>query len=79
MKKLLQTIKTIIMKLASKTGQVNYKQNGEPGQKGDRGPALRGPMEWDGQPEGFPFQSGAEGEDFLSVARELRSHVHGNV
>ena len=22
---------------------------------------------------------GAEGEDFLSVARELRSHVHGNV
>ena len=67
MKKLLQTIKTIIMKLASKTGQVNYKQNGEPGQKGDRGPALRGPMEWDGQPEGFPFQSGAEGEDFIDI------------
>ena len=55
------------MKLASKTGQVNYKQKGEPGQKGDRGPALRGPMEWDSQPEGFPFQSGAEGEDFIDI------------
>ena len=35
--KLLQTIKTIIMKLASKTGQVNYRQKGEPG---DTGPMV---------------------------------------
>ena len=40
---------------------------GDDGAKGDRGPALRGPQKWDDVADGFAFESGAEGEDFLDV------------
>lgn len=52
------------MSLATKTGQVNYRQKGA---QGDRGATLRGPMAWDDMPAGFPFQSGAEGEQFIDI------------
>ena len=45
--------------MASKTGQVIYLK------KGDRGPSLRGPMDWEKMATGFQFQCGAAGEDFL--------------
>lgn len=47
--------------MASKTGQVIYLK------KGDRGPSLRGPMDWEKMATGFQFQCGAAGEDFLDV------------
>ena len=53
--------------MASKTGQVIYLKKGDPGQKGDRGPSLRGPMDWEKMATGFQFQCGAAGEDFLDV------------
>lgn len=58
------------MALARKTGQVIYLQKGDPGDKGEpgtRGPALRGPMDWDAVEVGFQFLSGKEGEQFLDV------------
>lgn len=45
--------------ITSKTGQVIYLK------KGDRGPSLRGPMDWDKVAVGFEFQSGKEGEQFV--------------
>lgn len=53
--------------ITSKTGQVIYLKKGDPGQKGDRGPSLRGPMDWEKMATGFQFQCGAAGEDFLDV------------
>ena len=53
--------------MASKTGQVIYLKKGDPGQKGDRGPSLRGPMDWEKMATGFQFQCGVAGEDFLDV------------
>ena len=53
--------------MASKTGQVIFLKKGDPGQKGDRGPSLRGPMDWEKMATGFQFQCGAAGEDFLDV------------
>lgn len=47
--------------ITSKTGQVIYLK------KGDRGPSLRGPMDWEKMDTGFQFQCGAAGEDFLDV------------
>lgn len=47
--------------MASKTGQVIYLK------KGDRGPSLRGPMDWEKMATGFQFQCGAAGEDFMDV------------
>lgn len=47
--------------ITSKTGQVIYLK------KGDRGPSLRGPMDWEKMATGFQFQCGAAGEDFLDV------------
>ena len=52
------------MGIATKTGQVVYSRKGDPG---DRGATLRGPMAWDDMPAGFPFQSGAEGEQFIDI------------
>ena len=47
--------------MAYKTGQVIYLK------KGDRGPSLRGPMDWKEMDTGFQFQCGAAGEDFMDV------------
>lgn len=41
--------------------------DGADGAKGDRGPALRGPQKWADVADGFAFESGGEGEDFLDV------------
>ena len=52
------------MALASKTGNVIYLKQGE---KGSRGPSLRGPQDWDEVPTEFAFKCGAEGEDFIDL------------
>ncbi len=41
--------------------------DGEPGIKGGRGPALRGPQEWSDCAVGYVFQSGASGEEYKDV------------
>lgn len=44
-----------------------YIASGENGDKGDRGPALRGPQAWSDCAVGYVFQSGASGEDYKDV------------
>lgn len=46
--------------------------DGQPGAKGDRGPALRGPQAWSDCAVGYMFQSGASGEEYKDVV------LHGN-
>lgn len=41
--------------------------DGQPGAKGDRGPALRGPQTWSDCAVGYIFQSGASGEEYKDV------------
>lgn len=41
--------------------------DGQPGAKGDRGPALRGPQAWSDCAVGYIFQSGASGEEYKDV------------
>lgn len=41
--------------------------DGQPGAKGDRGPALRGPQAWSDCAVGYMFQSGASGEGYKDV------------
>ena len=41
--------------------------DGQPGAKGDRGPALRGPQAWSDRAVGYMFQSGASGEEYKDV------------
>lgn len=41
--------------------------SGSSGDKGDRGPALRGPQAWSDCAVGYVFQSGANGEDYKDV------------
>lgn len=41
--------------------------DGQPGVKGDRGPALRGPQAWSDCAVGYMFQSGASGEEYKYV------------
>lgn len=41
--------------------------DGQPGVKGDRGPALRGPQAWSDCAVGYMFQSGASGEEYKDV------------
>lgn len=41
--------------------------DGQPGAKGDRGPALRGPQAWGDCAVGYMFQSGASGEEYKDV------------
>lgn len=58
-----------------KVGNKNYTRNikintvadGQPGAKGDRGPALRGPQAWSDCAVGYVFQSGASGEEYKDV------------
>lgn len=42
-------------------------QKGADGEKGDRGPALRGPQSWSDCAVGYSFQSGADGEEYKDV------------
>ena len=44
-----------------------YIASGENGDKGDRGPALRGPQAWSDCAVGYVFQSGASGEEYKDV------------
>ena len=44
-----------------------YIASGENGDKGDRGPTLRGPQAWSDCAVGYVFQSGASGEDYKDV------------
>lgn len=41
--------------------------DGQPGAKGDRGPALRGPQAWSDCAVGYIFQSGASGKEYKDV------------
>lgn len=41
--------------------------DGQPGIKGDRGPALRGPQAWSDCAVGYMFQSGVSGEEYKDV------------
>lgn len=41
--------------------------DGKDGARGERGPALRGPQRWADVADGFGFESGGDGEDFLDV------------
>ncbi len=41
--------------------------DGQPGAKGDRGPALRGPQAWSDCAVGYVFQSGVSGEEYKDV------------
>lgn len=47
-------------------GQFSVKVIGD-GEKGDRGPSVRGPQAWDSLPNGYAFQSGAKGEQFVDI------------
>ena len=44
-----------------------YIASGENGDRGDRGPALRGPQAWSDCAVGYVFQSGASGEEYKDV------------
>lgn len=41
--------------------------DGKDGARGERGPTLRGPQRWADVADGFGFESGGDGEDFLDV------------
>lgn len=61
----------VTIKVGNKTFTRNIKINtvadGQPGAKGDRGPALRGPQAWSDCAVGYVFQSGASGEEYKDV------------
>nr|WP_298656121.1 hypothetical protein [uncultured Prevotella sp.] len=61
----------VTIKVGNKTFTRNIKINtvadGQPGAKGDRGPALRGPQAWSDCAVGYMFQSGASGEEYKDV------------
>lgn len=61
----------VTIKVGNKTFTRNIKINtvadGQPGAKGDRGPALRGPQAWSDCAVGYVFQSGASGEEYKDI------------
>lgn len=61
----------VTIKVGGKTFTRNIKistvADGQPGAKGDRGPALRGPQAWSDCAVGYVFQSGASGEEYKDV------------
>lgn len=69
--KTLNTSIGVTIKVGNKTFTRNIKINtvadGQPGAKGDRGPALRGPQAWSDCAVGYVFQSGASGEEYKDV------------
>lgn len=50
-----------------RTQIVKFIRQGEKGDTGSRGPALRGPQDWSKCAAGYAFQSGAEGEPYKDV------------
>lgn len=46
---------------------VSCVQNGANGEKGERGPALRGPQDWEKLPVGYSFQAGKDGDEWKDV------------
>lgn len=51
----------------SKTQIVKYIRKGDPGDKGERGPAMRGPQAWSDCATGYAFQAGGTGEEWKDV------------
>lgn len=51
----------------TKTQVVKYIRKGDTGDKGERGPALRGPQAWSDCATGYAFQAGKEGEQWKDV------------
>lgn len=51
----------------TRTQVVKYIRKGDTGDKGERGPALRGPQVWDDCAEGYSFQAGGAGEEWKDV------------
>lgn len=60
---------SIVCRGVSHKRTVSFKTvaDGQPGAKGDRGPALRGPQAWSDCAVGYMFQSGASGEEYKDV------------
>lgn len=46
---------------------VSCVRNGANGEKGERGPALRGPQDWEKLPVGYSFQAGKDGDEWKDV------------
>lgn len=53
--------------MASITRSVKFVRKGEQGEKGDKGAVLRGPQAWSDVPNGYSFQSGMTGEQWIDV------------
>ena len=53
-------------KIFTRNIKINTVADGQPGAKGDRGPALR-PQAWNNCAVGYVFQSGASGEEYKDV------------
>lgn len=53
-------------KIFTRNIKINTVSDGQPGAKGDRGPALR-PQAWNDCAVGYVFQSGASGEEYKDV------------
>lgn len=51
----------------TKTQVVKYIRKGNTGDKGERGPALRGPQAWADCKNGYTFQSGGTGDEWKDV------------
>lgn len=60
---------SIVCRGVSHKRTVSFKTvaDGQPGAKGDRGPALRGPQAWSDCAVGYMFQSGVSGEEYKDV------------
>lgn len=60
---------SIVCRGATHKRTVSFKTvaDGQPGAKGDRGPALRGPQAWSDCAVGYVFQSGASGEEYKDI------------
>ena len=51
----------------SRTQVVKFIRKGDPGDKGERGPALRGPQAWSDCKVGYTFQAGNTGDEWKDV------------
>lgn len=51
----------------SRTQIVKFIRKGDTGEKGERGPALRGPQAWSDCATGYAFQAGGTGEEWKDV------------
>lgn len=55
------------MAKVSRTQVVKFIRKGDTGEKGERGPALRGPQAWSDCATGYAFQAGNTGEEWKDV------------